>query len=105
MEVREQRLALADVRILGSDRLLDLHDHVGLGPYFGGRFNDRAARSNVLLVAEPAADSGIVFNDDAMTVGDERFCAVWRERYTLFVVLDFLGNADEHGNNLLSVGG
>ena len=97
MQVGEQDLPLAEPLALFGERLLDLHDHLGLREDVGRRVDDSAAGADIFLVRRPRAEAGRSLDDDLMAVIDELGDRGRRHADPEFVVLDLLGNADEHG--------
>ena len=97
MQIGEQDLPAFQPLALFGERLLDLHDHLGLGEHFRPGGHDLGAGADVFLVGRPGAEAGGRLDDHLMAVMDELGDRGRRHADAEFVVLDFLGNADEHG--------
>ena len=98
MQIGEEDLAAAQLLALGGERLLDLHDHVGAGEDLLAACR-RASRpaATYSSSARPATDAGRSLDQNLMAVMDELGHRGGRQADAKFVVLDFLGHADEHG--------
>ena len=97
MQVGEQDLPGAQELPLLGERLLHLHDHLCAAEDFGRRIDEFGPGSGVFLVRRSGADAGAFFHDCAVAVMDEFYDRSGRHADAEFVVLDFLGNANEHG--------
>ena len=97
MQVGEEDLPGAQVLPFRSERLLHLHDHLGAGEDFGGRIDEFRPGAGVFLVRRSRADAGAFLHDRPVAVMDEFRDRSRRHADAEFVVLDLLGNADEHG--------
>ena len=97
VEEREHRLPAAHERPLVGQRLLDLHDHLGPLPdiRFGG--DDLGTVGGVLFVADAAAGTGSRLNEYGVPGTRQLLDAGGHHRHAVFVRLDLLGDADDHG--------
>ena len=97
MQVGEQDLPALEALALLLERLLDLHDHLRLREHLGPGGNELGAGADIFLVRRARAEAGPSLDNDLVPVmnklGDRRRGHADPE----FVVLDLLGNADEHG--------
>src|SRR6202041_2789784 len=82
---------------LFRQRLLDLHDHLRLREDIGPSRDDLGAGADVFLIRGAGPEAGRSLDDDFMSVMDEFGDRGRGHTDPEFVVLDFLGNADEHG--------
>ena len=96
VEVGEQHQALAEVRVLGGDGLLDLHDHVGPAPNGGRVLDEAGAGLGVFGVRDAGADARAVLHQDGVALPGELVDAGGRHGDPEFVVLDLLGNTNDH---------
>ena len=97
MEVGEQDLSAPQELALFGQRLLDLHDHLGASENVVGACDDLGPGADVFLVGRSRAQAGLGLDNDLMAVMDQFGDRRRRHADPEFVVLDFLGNADEHG--------
>ena len=97
MQVGEQDLPALEQLALFGERLLDLHDHLGPGEDIGRRGGDLGAGAHVFLIGRAGAKARRFLDDDLMAVMDEFGDGGRGHADPEFVVLDLLGNADEHG--------
>ena len=63
----------------------------------GRRVGDLGAGAHVFLIGRARAEAGRLLDDDLMAVMDQFGDRGGRHADPEFVVLDLLGNADEHG--------
>ena len=96
MQIGVEDLALAQHLALGCLRLLHLHDHVGLGEDFLRGLDDRGAGLLVVFIGGADAAAGIRLDQDLVAVAHGLADAKGRHADAVFVILDFLRNADEH---------
>ncbi len=96
VQVREQREALPQMRVLRGHRLLDLQHELALPPDFLGRA-DPGSDSRVGLVGERTALPRARFDQHVMPEATELERARGRQRDAVFVGLDLGGHADPHG--------
>ena len=94
MEVREDYLTLTHARPLGSDRLFDLHDHLGLGPYLVGRVENRRTGIHVEVVGEAATETGPLLDDDLVSGLAEHLRSGRGQSNPVLVRLHLLGYAN-----------
>ena len=71
VEVGEEELPVLEPLQIGLDRLLDLHDHVGLVVDGVGVGKDLRAGGLVLVVGEAAAVAGALLHEHVVPVGRE----------------------------------
>ena len=96
VQVREEREALAQPRVLGGDRLLHLEQELRARPDVVDR-DDRRAGPLVRLVPERAARAGAGLDEDVVPSLDELPRARRCERDPVLLRLDLAGDADPHG--------
>ena len=96
VEIGEDELPPADEPVLGSDRLLDLDDHLGRGVDLLDRGEDTGADRLVGAVGETAVLAGRSLHEDVVSPFDELLHAGGSEADAIFVVLDLFWNADNH---------
>ena len=101
VEVGEEHEPLAQPRILGVDRFLDLEQEVGLAPGIVHR-DDAGAGALVLLVGECTPLPRARLHQNLVTALDQLAGTGGGERDAVFVGLDLLGNADAQGPETLS---
>jgi hypothetical protein len=77
-------------------RLLDLDDHLGARKDLGGIGHQLAPAATVLRIGQVDRGAGIGLHQHLVAMGRELAHAGRRQADTVFVVLDFLGHADEH---------
>ena len=99
MQIAEQQLALAQHRRFGRLRFLHLDHQVG-GVGFGRGGNDGRPGGAIGIVAKADRCAGAGFDADAVARLDQFTRAFGGECHPVFVVLDFPGNADVHGEPL-----
>ena len=97
MQVGEQDLPAPKPLALLGERLLDLHDHLGLGEDVGAGLDDFAPGPDIFLIRRPGAEAGGSLDNDLVSVIDEFGDRGRRHADPELVVLDLLGNTDEHG--------
>ncbi|MCY1170954.1 hypothetical protein D9M73_110440 [compost metagenome] len=96
MEIGEQQVARLQQRDFARLRFLDLHDHVRLREHAGGVGQDRCAGRDIVRIAEIDAETGTGLHDHLMARSGEFSDRGRGEPDAIFVILDFLGNADAH---------
>ena len=96
VEIGEDELPPADEPVLGSDRLLDLDDHLGRGVDLLDCGEDTGADRLVGAVGETAVLAGRSLHEDVVSPFDELLHAGGSEADAIFVVLDLFWNADNH---------
>jgi hypothetical protein len=97
MEISEEDLAAPQHLAFARERLLDLHDHVGTLEDLTRAVGDDRARRNIFVVAKTRADACGGLHQHLVTALDQFRHGGGREPDPKFVVLDLLGNADQHG--------
>ncbi len=97
MQVGEQDLTLAEAFALCDKRLFHLHNHNGFSEDSRSGRNDLAPGADIFLVRRPGPNAGRRLDDHLMPVMDKLGDRSRRHADAELVVLDFLGNADEHG--------
>ncbi len=98
MQVGEQDLPAFEELALLLERLLDLHDHLRFSEHLRSSRDDLRSGADIFLVRRAGAEAGRALDDDAMPVMDELGDRGRGHADAELVVLDLLGNADEHGN-------
>ena len=96
MQVAEQELAFAQQFQFVGLRLLNLDHQLGC-PGFGGGGDDGRAGGTIGVVGEPRLRAGAGLEADLVAGAGQCASALGGECHPVFVVLDFLGNADVHG--------
>ena len=81
---------------LHRDRLLDLHDHLGLGPDLLRRGQDLGPGRDIGLVGKAAPDPGALLDVDRVAPAGEGLRPGRHQRHAVLVGLDFLRDADDH---------
>ena len=97
MQIGEENQAFAEINVLAFDGLLDLDDHVGVAPRVTRVAHNLGAGVLVFGIGEAGLRAGLGFDQNCVTGLSERFHARGGDSDAGFVVLDFLGNADDHG--------
>ena len=100
VQVTEQQVVLAQVLQVAFDRLLHLHDQLGLlveGRRVG---RDLDAERGVLVVAEAALDARVLFDPHLMATTHEVGAGGGHEGHAAFEGLGFAGDTDTHGAGL-----
>jgi hypothetical protein len=70
VEVGVKNLVLTHEAVLGGDRLLDLHDHLGLCEHLGVGINQHCAGCFVLAVGEAATNTRRTLDNHLMSARD-----------------------------------
>ena len=96
MEVGEEDLSLANLRILRGDRLLDLHDHLCRCPDLIRRGQDCCPGADVVGIRDRGTNASISLDHDLMAAAYELIDTCRGYRHPEFVVLDLLGDPDLH---------
>ena len=102
MQIRVQDLARLEQRPLLRKRLLDLVDHVCLGEHVFD-VGELGAGRLVLFVAEARTDTCAGLDDHLVAGPHEVLGAVWRHGDAVLLVLDLLGDTDDHDSSSLSI--
>ena len=96
VEISEEQLTLAYERILGLDRLLYLHDHLGRSIYLLDRGKNLNTGSDVILIRKTAVFSGRSLHIDRVSAPRKFVGAGRRKSNSILVVLDLLRNTNNH---------
>ena len=96
VQVGVEHLAGAQHGALVRLRLLDLDDHVGAGKDLLGRVDDLRAGLDVLLVGQADGLAAVALDDDLVAVRNQFARTGRRKADAVFVVLYFLGDANQH---------
>ena len=100
MEVGVEDLAGTEHLALERLRFLHLNDHVGLGENLLGVADDFRTGGAIGVVRSGDAGTRLRLDQHLVTVMHGLGHALRRQADTVFVVLHFLGNADQHGSLL-----
>ena len=96
MQIGEDDLVPPDQIIFRGLRLFDVHDHLGpLKNLLGGRHNLPAV-ADVGRIFEAAANPGILFNQDGVTMMLHDLDPGRRHADPIFCGFDFLQNSNNH---------
>ena len=101
VEVREEHETLAQPRVLGLDRLLDLEEEVGAVPRLVDG-DDARPRSLVLLVGEGTSLARRRLDENLVTPLDQLARTGGREGHAVLIGLDLLCNANSQSPETLS---
>ena len=101
VEVREERHALAQPRVLRCDRLLDLEQEIGARPDVVHR-RDRRPGTFVRVVEERAPDACARLHEDLVPALDELARTGGCQRDPVLLLLDLLRDADPHARGTIS---
>ena len=96
VQVGEQQQAGLEVPVFALQRLLDFDDHVGLFPD-RRHGQDAPAGGRIGCIVNTAAQARAGFHQYGMSAVSQSFDARGRKPHAVFIRLDFLGNADNHG--------
>src|SRR6266404_5429810 len=96
MEIGEEKLSLFQPGQVSLDRLLDLHDHLGLFVDGIGGGKNRRSGGDVFIVTEAAAVAGAGLDENFVAVGGEVLRARRRHPHAVFIVLDLGRYSDAH---------
>ena len=91
VQIGVEDLVVAQLHPFRRLRLLDLHDHVGLGEHLRGRLGDLGAGGLIGAVVGADAGARAGLDHDLVAVGDIFAHRAGRQADAVFVVLDFLG--------------
>ena len=83
-----------------TDGLFDLGDHLGAFPDLPGVRDDFCAGRCIGLIGNAAAESGALFNHDAVVVGPKRGDARRNDGDALFIRFNFFRYSDAHEESL-----
>ena len=96
MQVGEEDLARPQQRVFGGQRLLDLHHQVGLFERRRVVVHQRRAGLLVIRVGIARAGAGVALDQHLVAAFDELISRRGQQRHAVFLVFDFLGDADDH---------
>ena len=96
MQVGEQHLPLPEPFVLLGLRLLDLHDHVGLGEDLVGTGRDARARLDESRIVDRRAHARGSLDEHVVSGGGQLTDTFGRGGHPVLVVLDFLRDPDLH---------
>ena len=96
MQVGEQDLAGVELLALGRQRLLHFDDQLGARVDRIRIGRDLGAGRLVVGVGETGPEPGIVLHKHAMAVGGQLAHRRGHQADAVFVILDLLGDADQH---------
>ncbi len=96
VEIGEEDLALAKPRPFDRLRLLDLHDHFGLGKDVFGGLADPGTRARIVLVGETRTRTRTPFDQDRVAVRHRFSGRHRRQADAVFLGFDLLWTADPH---------
>ncbi len=96
MKVREDRLASSHARPLALDGLLDLHDHVGFAPNFGGAWRNARTDLHIILIGKTTSLSRSCLNQHIMACRNENLRTCRNKRDAILVCLYLFWYADLH---------
>jgi hypothetical protein len=97
MQVGEQDLSTLEPLTLLLQRLLDLHNQFGAVEHRICAVHDFRAGSFIIVIRQAGAEAGAAFNNDRVTMRGKFTRRRWYQADAIFVVLDLLRHADEHG--------
>ena len=104
MEIGEDDLPAPQQPALAGLGLLDLDDHFRLAVDLFGRGGHFGAMADVFVVAQAGAGARARLDQHAVSRAGQFFRPHGQQADAVFVILDFFGDADEHGSvNLLLV--
>ena len=96
MQIGKQNLILAHTRILGSDRLFDLDDHIARGPDLVRIVEHISTRFYILLVLKTRTFTRRLLHKNSVPSVRQCLNTRRREAHAVFVVLNFLRQSDLH---------
>jgi hypothetical protein len=99
MEIREERLAFADLGPFGRDWLFHLEDQIASAPDRSGIGSDLRADVRVELIGEATALARPALDPHRMPRRDQRLGPRGHERDAILVRFDFFRYADVHGKS------
>ena len=97
MEIGEQDLALAQHGAFDGLRFLDLDHHLALLENFGRSGRDHCAGRDIFAVFRADAEACTSLDQDIMPVGNQFADRFRGQAHPIFVILDFPGGTDAHG--------
>src|SRR5262249_16384608 len=96
VEVRVEHEPFAEEAVLGRERLLDLHNHLG-APRLGGGADDLRAGGDVLAVLDAPAFARAALEEDLVAARREAASPRGGHADSVLARLDLFGDSDEHG--------
>ena len=96
MQIGKEQQTRAKIFVFAGQWLLDLHDHFSLGPYIAHWQHARASLGK-FVIANTAAKPCSAFYQNLVPVVSERLDPGGRDAHTVFIGLDLLGDANNHG--------
>ena len=96
VQVGEERLALAQPRVLGLDRLLDLQQQLGLGPHLVGAVDQLSAGPLEVGIGDRRTLARTGLDDHLVTAVDQLGDARGGDGDSVLVVLDLGRDSDAH---------
>lgn len=96
MQVGEEHQVRPEETVFGRDGFLDLQDERGLGPDVFGGPEDTGTRGSIFGIADTGSDAGAGLNEHGVPAGRELMDSGSGDGNAKFVVLDFLGDTDDH---------
>ena len=103
MQVGEQNLPFAQQTVLGFQRLLDLHDHLSLTENFLSRVDNLRTDCDVALVRETTARARAFLHQNGVAAARESGRGGRKQADAMFLLFDFLRDADDHPPALAEV--
>jgi hypothetical protein len=100
VQIGKEDLVFAEERIFLWKWFFDFHHHVGAGENLGVAGDNFRAGLKIVVVAEADACSRLRLHDDLVAVLDELIGGRWEERHAMLLSFDFLGDSDDHGENM-----
>ena len=99
MQVGKENLPVADLGVLGLQRLLDLHHHVAGSPDIVAGSNRRTS-GDIGIIRKRAAIAGGCLDDNVVAVKHELARASGRECDSVLVLLDLFDDTYAHAKHL-----
>ncbi|MNI83545.1 hypothetical protein D3C73_1403630 [compost metagenome] len=96
MQIGKQNQPLAEIAVLFRQRFFHFYNHVRLAPHFRSGLRYCCTLIQILAIHKATARTSPLLNKHLMACFAECFNSGWRDRYTVLVVLDFFGHADNH---------
>src|SRR4030095_13035771 len=95
MQIREKDLSVTESRILWRNRFFDFNDHFGASPDLLAA-RQSSTRLGVLVVCNTAPFTRAFLKEHCVAFISQGFHPRRNHAYPVFVVLDFLWNANNH---------
>ena len=96
VQVGEERLALAQSRVLGLDRLLDLQQQLRLGPHFVGGVDQLGTDPLEIGIGDRRTLAGAGLDEHLVATADQLGDTRGGDGDSVLVVLDFGRDSDAH---------